>query len=90
MGQIAYQAKIGIQIYPEGTKGSKTRIARLIIKGNVGSEGRKLMDKLGLTCVSDIANCREYWSDNNSQLMSVRKSLIDGFEKLNIKLEENK
>ncbi len=79
-------AKLGIEIFPKGTRGSETKIARITITGNVGEEGRNLLDELKMDCVSDVANCREYWSNDNNALMALRKSLIDGLQKLNIEL----
>jgi hypothetical protein len=49
---------------------------RLTVSGNVGADGRAVLDELGLTPLVDVANCREIITTTPAQLDFVRGQLL--------------
>lgn len=89
-GKMKYSAKVKIEIYPKGTRNNKIKVARITITGNVGSDGRAILDDLNMTSVNNIANSREYWSSIESELQTVRRGLINRLPMVGVDLEAGK
>jgi hypothetical protein len=49
---------------------------RVIVRGNVGGEGRAILDTLGMTPVIDIANTREKFVTTPEDLDALRNALV--------------
>jgi hypothetical protein len=51
-------------------------LIRVIVRGNVGADGRVILDTLGMTPVVDIANCREKYVSTPVDLDTLRDALV--------------
>lgn len=51
-------------------------VIRVIVRGNVGAEGRAVLDTLGMTPVTDIANTREKFVTTPAELDTLRNALV--------------
>mgnify|MGYP001569344612 FL=1 len=49
---------------------------RVVVRGNVGADGRAKLDVLGMTPVVDVANCREKWVASPAELDFLRDALL--------------
>jgi hypothetical protein len=57
-------------------KNGKTLI-RVIVRGNVGTEGRAKLDALGMLPVVSIANTREKFVSTPAELDTLRSALVN-------------
>ena len=49
---------------------------RVLVRGNVGAEGRAKLTVLGMTPVLDISNCRERIVTTDAEFVSLRDALV--------------
>ena len=48
----------------------------VVVRGNVGNEGRAVLDRLGMTPRVDIANCREKYVSTAAEIDVLRNALL--------------
>lgn len=49
---------------------------RVLVRGNVGADGRAALTALGMTPVLDISNCRERVVATDADLFALRDALV--------------
>ena len=50
---------------------------RVVVRGNVGADGRAVLDELKMTPVVDISNCREIFVQSAPDLDKIRCALLE-------------